>query len=67
MAREQSGEGVPALQNEDVTGMSEEKQAEVIRESSRAPRRRAAEEFYDEQRDQAADTKPGEAKRESSE
>jgi len=62
MARK-SGEGVPALQNEDVTGMTEEKQEEVIRESGRAPRTRAAEEFYDEQRDQAAETKPGEKKR----
>jgi hypothetical protein len=57
-----SGEGVPALQNDDVTGMTEEKQDEVIRESGRAPRRRAAEEFYDEQRDQAGDTKPGDEK-----
>jgi hypothetical protein len=63
MTRKQSGEGVPALQNEDVTGMSDEKQDEVIRESGRAPRRKAAEEFYDEQQDQAADTKPGDAKR----
>jgi hypothetical protein len=62
MARK-SGEGVPALQNEDVTGMSEEKQEEVIRESGRAPRTRAAEEFYDEQQEQAAETKPGEKKR----
>jgi hypothetical protein len=63
MARKKSGEGVAALQNEDVTGMTEEKQDEVIRESGRAPRRRAAEEFYEEQQDQAADTKPGDAKR----
>jgi hypothetical protein len=66
MTRKKSGEGVPALQNEDVTGMSEEKQDEVIRESGRAPRRKAAEEFYDEQQDQAADTKPGDPKRPSS-
>jgi hypothetical protein len=63
MARKKSGEGVPGLQNEDVTGMTEEKQDEVIRESGRAPRQRAAEEFYEEQQDQAADTKPGDAKR----
>jgi len=62
MARK-SGEGVPALQNEDVTGMTEEKQEEVIRESGRAPRTRAAEEFYDEQQGQEAETKPGEKKR----
>jgi hypothetical protein len=53
-----SGEGVPALQNEDVTGMREDKQEEVIEESGKAPRRQAAKEFYDEQRDQAAQTKP---------
>jgi hypothetical protein len=57
-----SGEGVPALQNDDVTGMTEEKQDEVIRESGRAPRRRAAEEFYDEQREQAGETKPSDEK-----
>ena len=61
--KRKSGEGVPALQNEDVTGMSEDKQDEVIRESGRAPRRFAAEEFLDEQQDQAADTERGEAKR----
>jgi hypothetical protein len=63
MARKKSREGVPALQNDDVTGMTEEKQAEVIRESGRAQRRKAAKEFYDEQQDQAADTKPTESKR----
>jgi hypothetical protein len=63
MTRKKSGEGVPALQNEGVTGMTEEKQDEVIRESGKAPRRRAAEEFYEEQQDQAADTQPGDGKR----
>jgi hypothetical protein len=58
MARK-SGEGVPALQNDDVTGMTEEKQDEIIRESGEAPRKRAAEEFYEEQQEQAADTRPG--------
>jgi hypothetical protein len=58
-----SGEGVPALKNDDVTGMTEEKQDEVIRESGQAPRRRAAEEFYDEQQEQAGETKPGDSKR----
>ena len=57
-----SGEGVPALQNDDVTGMTEEKQDEVIRESGRAPRRRAAEEFYEEQQEQAGETKPSDGK-----
>jgi hypothetical protein len=62
MARK-SGEGVPALQNDDVTGMTDEKQEEVIRESGRAPRDRAAEEFYEEQQEQAADTEPGKQQR----
>lgn len=54
MARKRGG--VPALQNEDVTGMTEERQEEVIRESGRAPRKDAAKEFYDEQEEQAAET-----------
>jgi hypothetical protein len=62
MARK-SGEGVPALQNDDVTGMTEEKQEEVIRESGRAPRNKAAKEFYEEQQEQAAETEPGDEKR----
>ena len=62
MARK-SGEGVPALQNEDVTGMTEEKQEKVIRESGRAPRTRAAEEFYQEQNEQAVETEPGDETR----
>jgi hypothetical protein len=62
MARK-SGEGVPALQNDDVTGITEEKQEEVIRESGRAPRRRSAEEFYEEQQDQAGKTKLGDTRR----
>jgi hypothetical protein len=49
-------EGVPALQNDDVTGMTEERQDEVIRKSGRAPRKDAAEEFYDEQGEQARET-----------
>jgi hypothetical protein len=58
-----SDEGVPALQNEDVTGMTEEKQDAVIRHSGRAPRDRAAEEFFEEQEKQAAREEPGEQKR----
>ena len=46
-------EGVPALQNDDVTGMTEEKQEEIIERSGRAPRKDAAEEFYEEQGEQA--------------
>jgi hypothetical protein len=57
MARK-PGEGVPALQNDEVTGMTEEKQDQVIRESGEAPRKRAAEEFYEEQQEQAAETRP---------
>jgi hypothetical protein len=46
-------EGIPALQNDDVTGMTEEKQEEIIERSGRAPRKDAAEEFYEEQGEQA--------------
>lgn len=49
-------EGVPALQNDAVTGMTEEKQEEVIQRSGRAPRKDAAEEFYEEQEEQAGKT-----------
>ena len=48
-----TNEGVPALQNDDVTGMTEEKQDEVIRKSGRAPRKEAAKEFYLEEGNQA--------------
>ena len=47
-------EGVPALQNDDVTGMTEERQDEIIRKSARAPRKKAAEEFYREEGKQAS-------------
>ena len=56
-------EGVPALRTDEVTGMTEERQEQVIRESARAPRRRAAEEFFDEQEKQAAETKPADEAR----
>lgn len=49
-------EGVPALQNDEVTGMTEDKQDEVIRKSGRAPRKKAAEEFYREAGDQAKES-----------
>lgn len=49
-------EGVPALQNEDVTGMRKKEQEEVVEESGRAPRDDAARAFYDEQEDQAQST-----------
>ena len=48
--------GVPALRNDEVTGMTEEKQDEVIRESARAPRKEAAKEVLDEQEEQAGET-----------
>jgi hypothetical protein len=48
--------GVPALENEDVTGMTEDKQEEVIERSGRASRKDAAEEFYEEQGQQARKT-----------
>jgi hypothetical protein len=56
-------EGVPALRNDEVTGMTEERQEKVIRESARAPRRRAAEEFLDEQEKQAGESKSQEEPR----
>jgi hypothetical protein len=46
-------EGVPALQNDDVTGMTEEKQEKIIERSGRVPRKDAAGEFYEEQGEQA--------------
>jgi hypothetical protein len=49
-------EGVPALQNDDVTGMTEDKQDEVIKKSGLAERKDAAEEFYEEQGEQARTT-----------
>jgi hypothetical protein len=58
MARKRD-EGVPPLRNEDVTGLTEEKQDAVIRESGTTPDRGdAAHEFLDEQQDQAQDTTP---------
>jgi hypothetical protein len=55
MARKRD-EGVPALRNDEVTGMTEEKQAEVVRRSGRASRRDAAKEFYEEEGEQARKT-----------
>jgi hypothetical protein len=53
-------EGVPALRNDEVTGMTEEKQEEIVRRSGRAPRKDAAEEFFEEQEEQARKTEaPG--------
>jgi hypothetical protein len=49
--------GVPALKNDEVTGMTKEKQDQVIRESAGAPRKRAAAEFLEEQEKQAGETK----------
>jgi hypothetical protein len=54
---QRSKEGVPALQNDDVTGMTEEKQEVVIERSGQAPRKDAAEEFYQEQGKQAQKTR----------
>jgi hypothetical protein len=54
--RKKKGEGVPALKNDEVTGMTEEKQEEVIRQSGRAKRKDAAEEFFQEQGEQAQQT-----------
>jgi hypothetical protein len=50
---------VPPLRNPDVTGLTKGKQDEVIRESGTAPDRgKAAEEFLDEQQEQARTTDP---------
>ena len=38
--------GVPALQNVEVTGMTEEKQEDIVRRSGRASRKDAANEFF---------------------
>lgn len=56
--------GVPALKNDEVTGMTEEKQDEVIRESAKAPREEAAKEFLEEQEEQAGETSAGREPRE---
>lgn len=56
MSKKKKDEGVPALKNDDVTGMTKEKQEEVIRKSGRAKRKDAAEEFYEEQGEQARQT-----------
>ena len=53
---EKSREAVPALKNDEVTGMTEKKQKKVIRESARAPRDEAAKEFLEEQEEQAGET-----------
>jgi hypothetical protein len=49
-------EGVPALKNEDVTGMTEDRREEMIERSGRADREQAAEEFLEEQGEQARET-----------
>jgi hypothetical protein len=54
---------VPALQNDEVTGMTEEKQEEVIRQSGQAERKDAAEEFYEEQGEQARETPASDRRR----
>jgi hypothetical protein len=57
MTARRRDEGVPSLRNRDVTGMTEPKQEQVIRESGTTPDRgEAAEEFLDEQHDQARST-----------
>jgi hypothetical protein len=54
--KKKKDEGVPALKNDDVTGMTEEKQEKVISKSGRAKRKDAAEKFYEEQGEQARET-----------
>jgi hypothetical protein len=56
--------GVPALRNEDVTGLTEPKQDAVIEESGRDPDRGdAAREFLEAQHDEARDTESSAARR----
>lgn len=56
--------GVPALRNEDVTGLTEPKQDAVIEESGRDPDRGdAAREFLEAQQDHARDTESPAARR----
>jgi hypothetical protein len=50
------GKPVPPLENDSVTGMTDSKQQEAIRESAEQPRGDAAAEFIDEHREQAQDT-----------
>ena len=50
---------MPALQNDEVTGMTEEKQEEIVRRSGRASRKDAAKEFYEEGRTGPQDTRLG--------
>ena len=52
----ESRDGIPALENDEVTGMTEEKQGKVVEESARAPRDEAAKEFLEEQKKQAGKT-----------
>jgi hypothetical protein len=59
-----ANEGVPALKNDDVTGMTEERQEEVIHRSGRVGREQAAEEFLEEQSEQARETPSPEQERE---
>jgi hypothetical protein len=64
MTRRRPDGGVPALRNEDVTGLTEPKQDAVIEESGRDPDRGdAAREFLEEQNDQARDTESSAARR----
>jgi hypothetical protein len=52
--------GVPALQNEDVTGMTEPKQDEIVRESGTTSRDDAAKDFYDTAAEEANASGPSE-------
>ena len=62
--RRRSDGGVPALRNEDVTGLTQPKQDAVIEESGTDPDRGdAAREFLDEQRAQARDTESSAGRR----
>lgn len=49
---------VRALRNEDVTGITEDKQDQIAKETGTGPRDTAAESFYEEQGRQAGSTEP---------
>lgn len=48
--------GVPALRNADVTGMTEEKQEKIAEKTGRGSRGEAAKKFNEEQDEQAGGT-----------
>ena len=54
----ESRDGIPARENDEVTGMTEKKQRKVIGESARAARDEAAKEFLEERAWQGSNLQP---------